>query len=191
MNEIENTIAVYENLRKFQYRITIENGMQLTLRFSREHYHHLAGFQHLTDMPDVAQPRRRGEFYTQLRKGNISAERIMRSAKYSVIRERIESFHVLAQIMAAGDGRIIVAFDPSKTDTVIDAKFHLYRREGTPSSGEGVSYYTLFLRQNPSGVCFPVTYIVEHSGMYVKDQKLYDCKIEHLPLNSKKIPVGV
>ena len=56
MEEIKNTIDVFERLRKYQYKITVENGMEILLRFERERYHHLAGFQHLTDLPDVADP---------------------------------------------------------------------------------------------------------------------------------------
>lgn len=164
--------------------------MQIVLRFSREHYHHLAGFQHLTDMPNIAQPWRKDEFYTQLSKRKISAEKIKKSAKYSDIEERIKDFAVIEQIMAAGDGKIIVEFDPTKTDTVIEAQFHLYRREGNPFKGEG-TFYTLFLDRGQGDVYFPVTYIVEHSNLYVKDQKMYDCTIEHLPLRQQKVPVGV
>ena len=51
MEEIKNTIDVFERLRKYQYKITVENGMVIQLRFERERYHHLAGFQHLTDLP--------------------------------------------------------------------------------------------------------------------------------------------
>ena len=56
MEEIQKTLGVFESLRKWQYNIKIENGMEIVLRFGREHYHHLAGFQHLTDLPDISKP---------------------------------------------------------------------------------------------------------------------------------------
>ena len=48
MGQIKKTIEVFERLRKPACRINVENGVEILLRFSREHYHHLAGFQHLT-----------------------------------------------------------------------------------------------------------------------------------------------
>ncbi|MBQ8880742.1 MAG: hypothetical protein IJ030_01015 [Oscillospiraceae bacterium] len=56
MEEIQKSIRVFENLRKYLYRITIENGMEIVLRFEPERYHHLAGFQHITDLTDIANP---------------------------------------------------------------------------------------------------------------------------------------
>ena len=68
---------VFERLRKPACCINVENGVEILLRFSREHYHHLAGFQHLTDLPDIASPANgRQKFYNDIRKGNIPEERI-------------------------------------------------------------------------------------------------------------------
>ena len=63
MEEIRSTIDTFDRLRKYQYKITIENGMEIILRLERERYHHLAGFQHLTDLPDIARPRSKQEFF--------------------------------------------------------------------------------------------------------------------------------
>lgn len=83
MGQIKKTIEVFERLRKPACRINVENGVEILLRFSREHYHHLAGFQHLTDLPDIASPANgRQKFYNDIRKGNIPEERICSSVKY-------------------------------------------------------------------------------------------------------------
>lgn len=132
MEEIQNTIDTFDRLRKYQYKITVENGIEIVLKFSRERYHHLAGFQHLTDLDDVANPRSKQEFYNKLKNGNISIGRIKKSCQYDAIRERIESFGMIEEILAPGEGKIIVEFDSSKTESLIRAKFHLYRREGDP-----------------------------------------------------------
>lgn len=190
MEEIQKTIDTFDRLRKYQYKITIENGMEIVLRFERERYHHLAGFQHLTDLPDIANPRLKQEFFNNLRKGKISADRIKKSCLYDEIRERIESFGMIEEILAPGEGKIIVEFDNSKTDSVIRAKFHLYRREGDPFKGEAV-FFTLFIDCENSSKYYPVTYVVEHSNMYVREQTLYDCTIERQPIGGKKTLVGV
>lgn len=186
MEEIKNTIDVFERLRKYQYKITVENGMEILLRFERERYHHLAGYQHLTDLPDVADPISKHKFYNDLRRGKISKEKIKKSELYGEIQERVSFFDKLEEIMAPGEGRIIVEFDKSKTDTVIKAKFHLFRREGDPFKGEAV-YYTLFIDTKNGDTYYPVTYVVEHSNMYVREQKFYDCTIERQLIGGKKV----
>ena len=190
MEEIQNTIDTFDRLRKYQYKITVENGMEFALRFSRERYHHLAGFQHLTDLDDVANPRSKQEFYNKLKNGNISAGRIKKSCRYGVIRERIESFGMIEEILAPGEGKIIVDFDNSKTESLIQAKFHLYRREGDPFKDEA-TFFTLFIDSDNGGKYYPVTYVVEHSNMYVRGQTLYDCNIERQPIGGKKTLVRI
>lgn len=77
-----------------------------------------------------------------------------------------------------GDLQIIVEFDALKARSNIDARFYLFQRDGNPLNGEPVTYYNLFLNQEQdTGVCYPVTFLVEHSRMYVSGQNLYDCKI--------------
>lgn len=185
MEEIQSTIDIFEKLKKFQYKITIENGMKLILRFESKQYHHLAGFQHLTDLPDIANPVSKHKFYNDLRLGKISTDKIKKSERYNEIQERITFFNKLEEITASGEGRIIVEFDKSKTDTTIQATFHLFCREGNPFAGE-VVYFTLFIDAKYGDTYYPVTYVVEHSNMYVRDQKVYDCAIEHVPLSSEK-----
>ena len=74
MQEIQNSIEVFDRLRKYSYKITIENGMEILLRFSREHYHHLAGFQHLTDMETISNPASKQKFFGDMKKERINPE---------------------------------------------------------------------------------------------------------------------
>ncbi len=190
MEQIQNTIDIFERLRKSQYKITVENGMVIRLKFEREHYHHLAGFQHLTDLPDVAKPMSKQKFYNDLRRGKISAEKIRKSALYGEIEERIAFFDALEAIMSPGKKRIIVEFDKSKTNTVIQAKFHLFHRRGDSFKGES-TYYTLFIDTKNGSTYYPVTYVVEHSNLYMREQILYYCTIEQLPVGSRKASVKI
>lgn len=196
MGKILESVELFDQLRKFEYRIAIENGVEISLRFKREHYHHLAGFQHLTDLPDIANPRTgTHKFYRDLKSGKIKERKIETSVKYHQIAERIASFSKLKDILESGEGRIIVEFDPTIPDSLIEAKFLLFRREGNPFKGEA-TYFSLFLDNvEESKSFFPVSFLVEHSGMYVREQKTYFCKITQNPLKgekqSDKLPVGV
>ena len=190
MDEIQKSIGVFEELRKYRYKISIENGMEIELRFGREHYHHLVGFQHLTDMPDIADPVSRHKFYNDLRYGRLSTARIKKSIRYGDIQERIIFFDKIEDILSPGAGKIIVEFDKNKTGSVIEAKFHLFRREGNPFEGDAI-FFTLFIDADTKVTYHPVTYVVEHSNLYVRGQNMYDCSIEKQPLGRKKVPVGV
>lgn len=91
MTEIENTLAVYERLRQKKYRITVEDGTQLVLQFSTDNYHHLAGFQHLTDVANVYNPFSKHRFYRGLKNHTIDENLVLSSVHYEEIAERIKS----------------------------------------------------------------------------------------------------
>ena len=181
MGEIEKSITIFEALRQHRYKITIETGTSFLLKFSPEHYHHLAGFQHLDDLPNISNPYLKDKFYRAVKKGTISEASITASIKYSTIRERIQSFHKLQEILHSGECKIIVPFDAGLADSVIHAEFYLFQRDGAAIQGD-VTYYHLFLGYDKQRTAYyPATYIVEHSNLYVRGQALLDCTIEVLP----------
>lgn len=136
MGEIQKSIEIYESLRSYQYRIVIEDGTELLLKLDRQAYHHLAGLQHLTDIPYVSDPPLKDRLYNDIRSGKITESQITASEKYAEIAERIHSFSMLKDILSEGRGKIIVEFDNSKADSKIQAKFHLFKRDGVPFQGD-------------------------------------------------------
>lgn len=191
MGKILDSVLLFEKLRKFEYHISIENGVSFSFRFKREHYHHLAGFQYLTDLPDIARPRNGShKFYSDLVRGKIKESRIVASVKYEHIAERVAAFSMLEKILETGEGRIIVEFDPDLSNSVIEAKFLLFKRKGNPFQGNA-TYYSLFLDNTKGKPFFPVSFLVEHSGLYVRNQKTLFCTITRQPLKVGKELVGV
>lgn len=189
MGKILESVEIFDQLRKQEYQITIENGIVFSLRFRREQYHHLAGFQHLTDLPDIANPKNGShKFYRDIMTGKIKEQKIESSVNYDQIAERIAAFRKLGEILESGEGKIIVAFDPTIPGSLIEAKFLLFQREGNPFQGDA-TYYSLFLDSAEQGMpFFPVTFLVEHSGMYVREQKTYFCNITRKLLKQEKHP---
>jgi hypothetical protein len=180
MEQIDKAIESFQRLRQHRYRITIENGTVLEFQFVPEQFHHLAGFHHLTDLPQIAAPKQgKRRFYAELRKGKITTETIQNSVRFPMIAERIASFPEIEEILSAGNAKIIVAFDPTKVFTKINAEFFLYKRSGT--LGTDLCYYTLFLGcDHQTQKYFPETYLVEHSSMYFQNQTILNCKIEQI-----------
>ena len=58
MDILQETVAVYERLRKKRYRIIVDTGEDFTFTFQPANYHHLAGFQHLTDFRNISSPKK-------------------------------------------------------------------------------------------------------------------------------------
>ncbi|GEM_PF-2078221 len=178
MKAIGRTIEIFEYLRKKKFVISIEDGTQIYLSFFPEHYHHLVGYQHLTDLSDICNPQNKQKFYNDVKKHRISNEYVESSVKYSEIEERVESFDSILDILSPGEGKIIVEFDKTKLNSSIIAKFYLYKRVGNSLLGEPVFYNILFLGYNETKrAYYPATYIVEHSTRYIVNQKLLDCTI--------------
>lgn len=175
MGILDQTVEIYERLRRKRFRISIENGTVFLLRFLPEQYHHLAGFQHLRDLTNISHPATgAGRFYRDVKKGRISEDEILRSAQFGEIAERLQSFSYIEQILCAGQTKIIVSFDPQKAHSQIKADYMLYHRDG---GFDAAVYCGLFLRTMGEKM-LPVTYVVEHGRRYVANQIMLDCSIE-------------
>lgn len=177
MGYLEQSVEIYERLRRKTFQITIENEMVFLLRFLPEYYHHLAGFQHLRDFSDLAQPGNgaRG-VYRNVKKGRISEEKLHQSVHFHEMEARLQYFAKIEEILCSGQTKIIVSYDPNKAFSKIDADFLLYQREGYFATA---TYYGLFLRSRGETL-LPITYVVEHSQRYVANQRILDCEIEIL-----------
>lgn len=192
MGNIEKSLEVYEKLRTHKYRITVENGISFVLDFKKKRYHHLAGFQHLKDKPHLsALVKDKTAFYNALSRQEITEQEVVSSQKYFLIEERFRFFDQLAEIMAEGEGRIIIDYDQAKVKgSDIKAKFLLYKRSGTPFK-EDFCCFSLFIGYDDrTKEYYPATYIVEHSNKYTNDQTPLLCTIEIIgPPKKKKKPV--
>ena len=177
MDVLQETIAVYERLRKKRYRIIIDTGEEITFSFQPAYYHHLAGFQHLTDFQSISSPQSKDLFYRLVKRQQVQTEYIQKSSCFHEIAERLNTFNCLEDILAKGDEKIIVEYDRSKLSSEIEAKYYLYKRVGSVMSGD-VTYHILFIGSTNER-CFPATYIVEHSNIYIRNQELHDCRIVH------------
>lgn len=177
MDILQETVAVYERLRKKRYRIIVETGEDFTFTFQPANYHHLAGFQHLTDFQNISSPKSKDRFYGSVKRQQLQTEYIQRSSSYHEIEERLHTFGYLEDILAEGEGKIIVEYDRSKLSSEIEAKYYLYKRVGSVFEGN-VTYHILFIGSMNERF-FPATYIVEHSNIYIRDQSLHNCRIIH------------
>ena len=124
MDILQETVAVYERLRKKRYRIIVDTGEDFTFTFQPANYHHLAGFQHLTDFRNISSPKSKDRFYGSVKRQQLQTEYIQRSSSYHEIEERLHTFGYLEDILAEGEEKIIVEYDRSKLSSEIEAKYY-------------------------------------------------------------------
>lgn len=177
MDILEETVLIYERLRKIKYRVIVDTGEDFIFGFQPANYHHLAGIQHLTDLYKMCIPESKDLFYRDIKNGKVREKDIRKSAKFHEIEERLYHFGVLEEILEEGDARIIVEYNRDKISSKIDAKYYLYKRFGSRFDGS-IRYHILFIGQNERRY-FPATYIIEHSNIYIRNQELHFCKIKH------------
>ena len=91
MDILQETVAVYERLRKKRYRIIVDTGEDFTFTFQPANYHHLAGFQHLTDFRNISSPKIKDRFYGSVKRQQLQTEYIQRSSSYHEIEERLHT----------------------------------------------------------------------------------------------------
>lgn len=175
MGKIKESVKIFERLRSHKYKITIEDGSEFILTFSAKHYHHLIGFQHLTDLPDISRPPSTTRFYLMLKKGKVSESYISSSTHINKINDRINTFEQLEDIVCPGVSRIIVEFDNTLASSKIVAKYYLFKQVG----GLNGAYHMLFIGHSASNnAYYPATYIIEHSPKYIANQTFLNCTIE-------------
>lgn len=173
---IEEAVEVFERLRRRKYQISIENGVEFTLEFKARHFHHLAGFQHLTDQQVIASPGLgMTRFYRMVKNGRISEKALAKSSKYLLLAERLDSFQYMEEILGEGESRIIIEFDRTRAHSEVIAKYFLFKRSGSIGN---TTYYMLFIGCDEStGKYYPATFITEHSAMYMSGQNVLNCRI--------------
>ena len=177
MGLIADTVEIYEELRKHSYTIKVETGLLFSFQFRPENYHHLAGFQHLIDLPDIANPPLGHRwFYRQAIQNRLNEAVICSSSYFARIQDRLQSFEEVKNILFHSN-KIIVHFDRIKAQSDIVADFFLYKRDGDMLTGP-YSIYHLFLGHDSSkGMYYPATYIVETTKQYISGQEMLDCEI--------------
>lgn len=156
---------VYESLLENIYCLTLENGQTLDIRFKKEYFKHLLGLHKLTDIRQLSNMSAR-LVYKEILSGASLLESIRKSAKYSLILDRIDYFCFLPTLM---HGKIIVNFDTR----VVDGETHLHNTDLILYRKIGNGYVHLTIGENLDGY-YPETFFYEPTKKYITGQTLLD-----------------
>lgn len=198
MGAIQDTIAVYKRLMGKRYKIEIcdkerpDKNTTFSFEFFPEYYHHLAGFQHLTDLQAISNPKEtKKRFYRKLERRDIKEETIQSSAMYNQISDRIDGFSNIEKMLTAEECKIVIDFDKSIAKSDIDAQYSFFKRYGNPFQGDATYYHLFIGYDSQSHMYYPTTYIAERSSMYVQGQIMLDCSIQIESIPQKAALVSV
>ena len=160
-------------LLKKQFTIHIEDGREVSFRFKKESFSHLLGLHYLTDLPQLANQPGRLALNT-LEKDSRIFDSIRKSAHYEKVRDRMNSFTRITDMLLNDTCEVVVDFDKSKVPSaMIKSKFLLYKTD------DHITYYILGIAESPKGGFYPETYFVENSRYYVSGQEHFNCAITY------------
>ncbi|MEE3313442.1 MAG: PBECR4 domain-containing protein [Treponema sp.] len=125
MSDILTAQKAFSKLLDIEYEFILgRKNKQITLRieFQKMHFFHIAGLQHLKDLPRLAYSA--DEIFSQLETGQISVSYIESSKNYDSIRERVNYLPELERIFDSND--TIFKYNPTlQAFSVIEADFLL------------------------------------------------------------------
>jgi len=115
----------FKNLLDIEYEFVLgrkNKNVSLKVEFHKAHFFHIAGLQHLTDLPRLKLLTE--SVYNLLESGGISASYIESSRNYDSIKERISLLPKLEQIFDSND--TVFKYNPAlQAFSVIQAEFLL------------------------------------------------------------------
>ena len=174
MSEYEILIGAMNALSRKNFTVAIEDGREVHFHFKPENFFHLLGLHKLTDLPHIYRAKNKAGIISQLKKDERLFSQIRHSTHYQEIRERVESFYKVREMLLTDKCEIIIDFDRSKApETKIKSCFLLYK------TADRLTYQLLGIAATEKGLYYPETYFVERTRYYVNGQTLLDCHISH------------
>ncbi|MBR4823389.1 MAG: hypothetical protein IKZ86_01210 [Spirochaetaceae bacterium] len=123
MSDITNAVNSFQKMLDIEYEFVLgrkNKSINLTVEFQKMHFFHLAGLQHLNDLPRLAFSAE--VIFDRLKSNIITPEYIESSIDYKFIKKRIEYLPLLEKIFDSND--TIFRYNPAlQTFSVIEADF--------------------------------------------------------------------
>ena len=163
MGSIREVLESFKNLFDIEYEFVLGRkgkNITLTVNFQKRHFFHIAGLQHLKDLPRIAISAEK--VFDKIESGKISAEYIESSQNYEFIRARIDFIPRLQEIFDSND--TIFKYNPAlQAFSVIEADF-LMKNEMV-----GTRLFT-FLSKSPDGSYFCRSFFPDNKKDYAERQ---------------------
>lgn len=123
MSDIYTALSAFKNLLDFEYEFVLgrkNKTVTLIVEFQKLHFFHIAGLQHLKDLPRLAVST--DKVFDMLEAGTLSVNYIESSIYYDLISDRVDYLPCLEQIFDSND--TIFKYNPSlQAFSVIEADF--------------------------------------------------------------------
>ncbi len=169
MKDIKECAKLYKTLLNKDYIFTLEQGIKFKLFFKMGNFHHLLGLGKLKDIENLNLKRNKAEdIYKKILKGDIKPDLIEKSSFYQLIKDRIENFQGITDLLDANKCKILIDFDKEllESTNLTNTKYILYKHKND-------GYLHLTLGDIGKGI-YPETFFFENSKRYISEQTLLD-----------------
>jgi len=177
LDQLERCLMTYNSMMRSRFRMTLEGGVILRFHFEKGNLRHLLGLQKLTDLPELTRSSG-SQVYKMLASGQVNYRKLRSSARYHLIEDRVEYFHLLPMLPY---GKVVVDFDRTLLDhtELVNTRYILYQRQP-----QGVVHLTLAERRVDQELRqYPETFFFDSRNRYLSGQRLLDVvKLEVEPL---------
>lgn len=131
MADILDALKAYKNMLDIEYEFILgrkNKSVKLVIEFQKKHFFHIAGLQHLKDLPRLSYSAEL--IFSSIENGKISCSYIESSKNYTSIKRRIEYLPRLEDIFDSN--KTIFKYNPAlQAFSVIEADFLMKNTMGT------------------------------------------------------------
>lgn len=169
MKDIQECAKYYKTLMRKDYIFTLENGVVFKIFFKPSNFYHLIGLHKLKDVKQLTEHHNSlDNIYKDILSGRISVQTIENSVFYSQIKDRVEYFEKITDMLDKHKSKIIIDFDPKLIEgtELKNTEYILYRHLNS-----GYANLTIGKR---NGNTYPETFFAEDSKRYISEQTLLD-----------------
>lgn len=166
MNNVYECAAFYKNFINHKYTVTLANGKVFSFVFQSKNFFHLIGLEKLTDIP-VLHKFDKSIVYKMILSNKITSKEIENSHHYYKIKDRVEHFETITEMLDPAKTNLIIDFDKKK---VAKTKLHNTRYIFFLREMFGYNHLTIGF----NGKHYPETFIFEQGKRYINEQTLVD-----------------
>lgn len=160
----------YEKILNNKYKYILENGASLEIIFKKSFFPHLIGLHKLKDRDNFnklnSEEGQATRIYREIKKGKITIEDIKKSSYFLEIKERIETFLQIEEILAFSE--VLINFKKeilkkqTKMDTELKSNIIFYKKI------KDMYIHLCIVKQN--GKVYPESFFTRKDANYIKGQ---------------------
>lgn len=169
MDLLKNSAEQFNKYIGYNYTFILDCGISIKVMFTAGQFYHLAGLHYLSDIVQVAKNdgvNSAKNIFKKILNNKIPQSLLENSCYYDKVYERLVYFKNFDDVISS---KLIIDFDYTKLNSKLLSRYLLYFQY------DQSTYLILGLKYDEkSDIYAPETFIVDHSGNYIKNQISYN-----------------